>query len=84
MCRMTRKNAGNYSVHGVLPWHEAISNLHIALLKMKPMTYRSSSTLGIHTANCTSSYKYTLPLMDQRGCCYCGPKLLKHVMLPEF
>lgn len=38
MYRMTRKNASNYSVNGVLPWHEAITNLHIALLEMKPVT----------------------------------------------
>lgn len=68
MYRMTRKNAGNYSMNGVLQRHEAIINLHMALLAMKLVTYRSSSTLGIHTANCTS-YKYTLPLRDPRECC---------------
>ena len=70
MYRMTRKKAGNYSVNGVLPWHEAVTNLHIALLVMKPVTYRSSSKLGIHTANCTNctfSYRYIPPLRDQRG-----------------
>lgn len=43
---MSRKNAGNCSVNGVLPWHEAITNLHKALLEMKPVTHRPIINIG--------------------------------------